>query len=69
MATIRPVETLHFDKRNDKGLFRKLNAVAPVVYRKPHDLVRVLLLQELDKIIEQHGIDIYQQDIAQPAVG
>jgi hypothetical protein len=68
MATIGPIENLHFDKRNDPELFQKLNAVAPVVYRKPHDLVRMLLLQELEKIIEQHEIDIYQ-GLAQPAVG
>jgi hypothetical protein len=68
MATIKRIENLHYDKRNDPELFQKLNAVAPVVYRKPHDFVRMILLQELDKIIEQHGINVYQ-DQAQPAVG
>ena len=48
--------TFRFDQYPE--LVAKLNAVAPLQYLKVHQLAQKLLLQELDKLIEQDGIDV-----------
>jgi len=60
--------TFQADRKVDKLLIQKLNAVAPYMYDDATGAARKLLHQRLDEFIEEHNIDIYDCQ-AQPAVG
>ena len=51
--------TFQADRKVDKVLVQKLNAVAPFMYDDPTGAARKLLHQKLDEFIEEHNIDIY----------
>jgi len=69
MSTVRPITAINFSDKRDKELIQKLNAVAPYVYRKVHDLARQILLKKLNELIEEHGIDIYDSQAQSARVG
>jgi len=50
--------TFQADRKVDKALIQKLNAVAPFMYDDPTGAARKLLHQKLDEFIEEHNIDI-----------
>ena len=66
--TIKPVVAISFDARTEPELIAKLNAVAPYFAKKAHTIVRMILTEKLDEIIQVQGIDIYAMN-AQPTVG
>jgi len=68
MARTRPIKNIRFSIKEDPELITKLNAVAPYMYRPVHDVVRVLLIEKLNELITQYGIDNYEVS-AQPTVG
>lgn len=49
---------MNLTAKRDKRLFAMLNAVSPYMYRRPHDLARFILLQKLNELIDEYGIDI-----------
>lgn len=55
--------TFQADRKVDKALVQKLNAVAPFMYDDPTGAARKLLHQKLDEFIEENNIDVsgYQQ--------
>ena len=57
---IQKVKAVNFNNKQDPELIAKLNAVAPYEHRKVHTLARLILIQWLDKQIEEYGIDIYE---------
>lgn len=60
--------TFNSDRKVDKTLLQKLNAVAPYMYDDPTGAARKLLHQRLDEFIKEHNIDVSDYQ-AQPAVG
>lgn len=60
----KPVDHINFTRKRDPALIAKLNAVAPYERRNVHDLVRLILLQRLDELINEYGIAV---DYSQPA--
>jgi len=64
----KQIVALTFDGRKDKELLAKLNAVAPYARKKSHTLARIILLQKLNELITEYGIDISEHE-AQPSVG
>lgn len=65
---IRRIKQVTFRYDQYPELLAKLNAVAPYQRRCVHDLAQVILLEKLDEIIEQNGIDISDYQ-TQPTVG
>jgi hypothetical protein len=65
---IRRIKQVTFRHTQYPELLAKLNAVAPYQRRCVHDLAQVILLERLDELIEQYGIDIYDCD-TQPTGG
>ena len=57
--------TFNSNRKIDKIMIQKLNAVAPFMYDDPTGAARKLLHQKLDEFIEEHNIDI--SDYHQPA--
>ena len=60
--------TFNSERKVDKPLLQKLNAVAPYYYDDPTGTARKLLHIKLDEFIEENNIDIYDHQ-TQPAVG
>lgn len=56
--------TFQADRKVDRVLVQKLNAVAPFMYDDPTGAARKLLHQKLDEFIEEHSITV---DYSQPA--
>ncbi len=52
------ISFMNLTAKRDKRLFAMLNAVSPYMYRRPHDLARFILLQKLNELIDEYGIDI-----------
>ena len=63
---IKPIKQLTFRYDQYPELIAKLNAVAPYKYVKVHQLAQAIMMQKLDEMIEQNGID-YSVYLAQLA--
>lgn len=68
MKRVRSIESLTFTIKQNPELIKKLNLVAPYQYRTVHDVARMILLEKLNELITQYGIENYE-DSAQPTVG
>ena len=64
---VKSVVALTFDGRKDGELLAKLNAAAAVSRRKSHTLARAILLEHLNRIIDENSID--WQEWLNPAGG
>jgi len=68
MATVKTIKQVTFRDDQYPELLAKLNAVAPYARRCVHNLAQAILLEQLDKLIAEYGIDISEIQ-PQSAVG
>ena len=58
MAMARPVKAINFNDKRDPELITRLNAVAPYCYVKVHTLAKKILMENLDQMVANYGIDL-----------